>query len=141
MLTFKERGEGQPEAIKAWFYPGNAFGQEFVYPKIRAIELAKVVNEPVLEMPIETTDVTPAETLKSVPVAVVKPTGEEVAVAEEVEAPPAAVAPKAAPVAVVAQAEPQTLPHTASSMPLFALIGLLSLCAGFTLLIVTKRTA
>ena len=22
VLTFKERGEGQPEAIKAWFYPG-----------------------------------------------------------------------------------------------------------------------
>src|SRR5580693_6957583 len=24
VLTFKERGEGQPEAIKAWFYPDNA---------------------------------------------------------------------------------------------------------------------
>jgi hypothetical protein len=133
VLTFKERGEGQPEAIKAWFYPGNAFGQEFVYPKTRAIELAKVVNEPVLVMPIETTEAVPVETLKTVPVAAVKPTGEEVAETEVVEAPPAAV---------VAQAEPQqALPQTASSLPLFALIGLLSLCAGFTLLIMTKRTA
>jgi len=137
VLTFKERGEGQPEAIKAWFYPGYGYGQEFVYPKKRAIELAKVVNEPVLEMPLETTDVVPAETLKSVPVTAVKPTGEEIAVAEVVETPPAAVAAQAAPVAVVAQ----TLPQTASSLPLFALIGLLSLCAGFTLLIITKRTA
>ena len=40
VLTFKERGEGQPEAIKAWFYPGYAFGQEFVYSKKRAMELA-----------------------------------------------------------------------------------------------------
>lgn len=141
VLTFKERGEGQPEAIKAWFYPGYAYGQEFVYPKKRAIELAKVVNEPVLDMPIETTEATPIETLKSVPVAAVKPTGEEVAVAELVETPPAPVAAKAAPVAVVAQAEPTTLPHTASSTPLFALAGLLSLLAGFTLLIITKRAA
>src|ERR1700674_3786594 len=51
VMTFKERGEGQPEAIKAWFYPDNAFGQEFVYSKERALELAKIVNEPVLAMP------------------------------------------------------------------------------------------
>lgn len=141
VMSFKERGEGQPEAIKAWFYPGYSYGQEFVYPKKRAIELAKVSDEPVLEMPIETTTDVPLETLRTVPVAAVKPTGEEVAVTDVVDTPPAAVAAQAAPVAVVAQAEPQTLPHTASSMPLFALIGLLSMCAGFTLLIVMKRTA
>jgi len=153
VLTFKERGEGQPEAIKAWFYPGNNFGQEFVYPKTRAVELAKVVNEPVLEMPIENTEAVPVESLKTVPVAAVNPTGEEVAETDVVETPPAtgeAVATtdavKTTPAtdegALTAQAEPEkTLPHTASSMPLFALIGLLSLCAGFTLLIVMKRTA
>ena len=134
VLTFKERGEGQPQAIKAWFYPGYEFGQEFVYSKKRAIELAKVVNEPVLDMPVETTAVVPIETLKSVPVAAVKPTGEEVPVAEVVETPPAAVA-------VVAQAEPQTLPNTASTLPLFALIGLLSVFVGLTFMFLTKRTA
>jgi len=50
VLTFKERGEGQPQAIKAWFNPGYKYGQEFVYPKKRAVELAKIVNEPVLEI-------------------------------------------------------------------------------------------
>jgi LPXTG-motif cell wall-anchored protein len=130
VLTFGERGAGQPEAIKAWFYPGQTWGQEFVYSKKRAIELAKIVNEPVLEMPIETTATVPVETLRSVPVAAIKPTGDEIPVAEVVEAPPA-------PATVVAQA----LPQTASSLPLFALIGLLSLVAGFTLLIVTKRSA
>ena len=127
VLTFAERGAGQPEAIKAWFYPGETWGQEFVYPKKRAIELAKIVNEPVLATPVEVTTVH-IESLKNVRLEAIKPTGEEVPVTAVVEAPPAAV---------VAQA----LPHTASSLPLFALIGLLSLCAGFTLLILTKRAA
>jgi len=142
VLTFKERGEGQPEAIKAWFYPGYAYGQEFVYPKNRAIELAKVSNEPVLAMPVEHTADETVETLKSAPVAAVKPTGEDLSIAEVVETPPAPAAvaePK--PVAVMAKAEPQTLPNTASTLPIFASIGLLSLFAGFTLLIITKRSA
>ena len=132
VLTFKERGAGQPEAIKAWFYPGQTWGQEFVYSKKRAVELAKIVNEPVLAMPVETTSAVPVETLRSVPVAAIKPTGDEIPVAEVVEAPP-----QAQPEKLVAQA----LPRTASSLPLFALIGLLSLFAGFTLLIITKRSA
>ncbi len=125
VLTFAERGAGQPEAIKAWFYPGETWGQEFVYPKKRAIELARIYNEPVLAMPVEVTSA-PIERLKTMRLEAIKPTGEEVPVTAVVQAPP-----------VVAQA----LPNTASSLPLFALIGLLSLCAGFTLLILTKRTA
>jgi hypothetical protein len=35
----------------------------------------------------------------------------------------------------------QALPHTASSLPLAGLIGLLSLCAGFVLLLITKVVA
>src|SRR5580704_12056933 len=139
VLTFKERGEGQPEAIKAWFYPGYAFGQEFVYSKKRAMELAKIVDEPVLATPVE---VTPerVEVLKTAPLEAVKPTGEEVPVAAVVEAPPAAVVAKAEPQAQPLAAQ-ETLPHTASSLPLYASIGLLSLLAGFTLLIVSKRAA
>ena len=53
VVTFRERGEGQPEAIHAWFYPGKQWGEEFVYPKARALELAKIVNEPVLATPVE----------------------------------------------------------------------------------------
>ena len=41
VITFSERPAGQPEAIKAWFYPGRQWGEEFVYSKSRAIELAK----------------------------------------------------------------------------------------------------
>jgi hypothetical protein len=141
VMTFKERGEGQPEAIKAWFYPDNAFGQEFVYSKKRALELAKIVNEPVLAMPIETNTVPPAEVLKSIKLEAIKPTGEEVPVTAVVEAPPKQVA--AAPVSAPAEKTEiaQALPHTASSMPLAGLIGLLSLCAGFAIVVFTKLLA
>jgi hypothetical protein len=149
VLTFKERGEGQPEAIKAWFYPGYSFGQEFVYSKKRAMELAKVFDEPVLAMPVDNAAAEPVEILKSVPVTAIKPTGEDISITEVVETTPAQaavvqptqVAAQPQSVAVMAKAEPQTLPNTASLMPLFASIGLLSLLAGFTLLIITKRSA
>jgi hypothetical protein len=142
VMTFKERGEGQPEAIKAWFYPDNAFGQEFVYSKKRALELAKIVKEPVLAMPIETNTVPPAEVLKTIKLEAIQPTGEEAPVAEVVQAPPkqAAVAPPAAAPAEKTEVA-EALPHTASSLPLAGLIGLLSLCAGFALVILTKRVA
>ena len=73
------------------FIPGHEWGEEFVYPKARALELAKIVNEPVLATPVELATL-PIEALKTAPVIAVKPTGEEVAVTEVVEAPPAEVA-------------------------------------------------
>ena len=132
VMTFRERGEGQPEAIHAWFYPGHEWGEEFVYPKARALELAKIVNEPVLATPIELP--APVEALKTAPVVAVKPTGEEVAVTEVVEAPPAEVA-----AAETARSPAATLPQTASPLPLVALIGLLSLGAWFGLSALSKR--
>ena len=44
VVTFRERPAGQPEALRAWFYPGHEWGEEFVYAKSRAIELAKETN-------------------------------------------------------------------------------------------------
>jgi hypothetical protein len=135
VMTFRERAEGQPEAIRSWFYPGKEWGDQFVYPKSRAVELAKEVNEPVLATAIELP--APIETLKTAPVVAVKPTGEEVAVTEVVEAPPAEVA--AAAPAATEPAAAETLPHTASPLSLVALIGLLSLGAWFGLSALSKR--
>src|ERR1035437_2262872 len=65
VITFRERPAGQPEALRAWFYPGRNWGEEFVYPKAKAMELAKATNTPVLfpaiEIPLEV-----AEPIKSV---------------------------------------------------------------------------
>src|SRR6202049_1281878 len=64
VMTFRERPVGQPEALRAWFYPGRNWGEEFVYPKAKAIELAKATNTPVLfttlDIPLEV-----AEPIKS----------------------------------------------------------------------------
>ena len=52
VVTFRERPAGEPEALRAWFYPGENHGQEFV-PKTRAVELAKSANAPVFMTAVE----------------------------------------------------------------------------------------
>jgi LPXTG-motif cell wall-anchored protein len=132
VMTFRERTVGEAKAIRAWFYPGRQWGHEFVYPKSRAVQLAKIVNVPILATPVELTPETPVETLKAAPIVAVRPTGEEVAVAEVVQAPPAERAATAQPL--------EELPQTASPLPLFGLIGLLSLGTGLLFWRLSKRT-
>jgi hypothetical protein len=50
VMKFEERPTNQPEALEAWFYPGDDYGHEFVYPEARARELAKRIGRPVLSM-------------------------------------------------------------------------------------------
>src|SRR3984885_4914905 len=66
VITFEERAAGAPEAVKAWFYPGDNYGSEFVYPKVKAVELAKANKQPVPSMPTELAANTtkPAKTMK-----------------------------------------------------------------------------
>ena len=67
MVTFGETPAGTPEAIKAWFYPGDTLGHEFVYPKDQAERIAAATHQPVLssasvqsnQRPVTSTDVTP----------------------------------------------------------------------------------
>ena len=33
VISFEERAAGSPQAIKAWFYPGIRYGEEFIYPR------------------------------------------------------------------------------------------------------------
>jgi hypothetical protein len=40
-ITFYESTPGQPEAIKAWFYPSDTIGREFVYSKAEMAHIAK----------------------------------------------------------------------------------------------------
>ena len=50
VLKFEERPSNSPEALKAWFYPGDNYGVQFVYPQKRATELAKRTKQNVLSM-------------------------------------------------------------------------------------------
>jgi hypothetical protein len=110
VVKFSERPTGTPEAIRAWFYPGDNFGQEFVYPKARATQIAQNVEQPVLTVRDDQAVAPVAET----PVKAVEPSGEEVEIAEVVDT-----------VAPVAE-----LPTTASPLPLVGFVGLLAVGAG-----------
>jgi hypothetical protein len=41
-------GVAASNAIRIWFYPGNSVGHEFIWPRDRAMRLAKATGEPVL---------------------------------------------------------------------------------------------
>jgi len=125
VITFRERPAGEPEALKAWFYPGREWGEQFVYDRSKAIQLAKETNEIVLSTPI-VQEAAPVESLAAAPVEAVNPNGETVDVAQVVEAPPAAAV-QPAPVLVAA------LPKTASNLGLIGLCGMMMLGAGFLL--------
>jgi len=135
VITFAERAAGEPQAIRAWFYPGDNWGQEFVYPKWKAVELAKIAKLPVLYIPdalapnivapVKTATEPPVIALKEVPIMAVRPSGEDVAIAEVVEPPPMQTA--------------AHLPKTASDLPLMAMIGLLCLGLGISLRAVCAR--
>ena len=145
VLTFRERPSGQPEALRAWFYPGRNWGEEFVYPKAKAVELAKATNVPVLFTPVEiplevaqpikTADEPVVVQLKQAPVLAIKPTGEEVELAQVVTPPPAQTQIADA----GTSANSRTLPKTASPLPLIGLFGLLLLGGAVTLRLVEKR--
>src|SRR5689334_24139983 len=99
VITFRERAAGEPEALRAWFYPGRNWGEEFVYPKAKAVALAKKTNTPVLftdvELPVEVAEpakfaAEPVVTeMKRAPVMAIRPSGNEVQLAEVVTPPPA----------------------------------------------------
>ena len=101
VMTFSERPAGEPEALRAWFYPGRNWGEEFVYPKARAIELAKADQHAgPLHAGRDSRRSRRADQvggrslswsqLKQAPVMAIQPTGEEVQLAEVVTPPPAA---------------------------------------------------
>ncbi len=52
-LSFWETPAGQPKALRAWFYPGDNFGQEFMYPKTRVTEINQVAKQEVPEAPAD----------------------------------------------------------------------------------------
>lgn len=136
VMTFSERPAGQPEALRAWFYPGRQWGEEFVYPKSRAMEIAKQANTAVLfteaELPAETSepiksiDEPVVATMKQAPVMAVEPSGEKVELAQAVTAPPAEAEPT---MGAAAPAAAETLPATGSDLPMIGLAGVAALVA------------
>src|SRR5579864_7879755 len=118
VFTFWETPPGQPKALRAWFYPGDNFGQEFAYPKSAAAQIAAVTHQSV-----PTTEAIQAAELPKAEVTQTAPPAEEPREVAQNTPPPA---PEPAPALAPAPA-PQELPKTASPYPLVALAGILSL--------------
>jgi hypothetical protein len=167
-FTFWESSPGEPKPLRSWFYPGDNFGQEFVYPKDRATEIARYSKESV-----PTTTATTEADMATARIATVSPEGVEgeldkstytapATTQAQQEVRPATPAPATELPRETAQADRQTaqadlpqqtaqadiprrtpaadvsadrdtLPDTASPVPMIALGGLLSVGAAFAL--------
>ena len=131
VLTFYEAPAGQPEAIKNWYYPGDNFGQEFVYPRGHFAEVAAVTRQ--------TDAVPPPEVVATPPpanaIAPVQSEGAPAPNAAPLEiaqaAPPATPQTEPAPQSLAAPA-PGSLPETASKLPEIALLGFLFIGGALT---------
>jgi outer membrane biosynthesis protein TonB len=132
VISFYEVPAGQPQPVRAWFYPGDNYGQEFVYGKHR-VDIAQVnpapAPSPVVETPQEPAPVV-AEVQPAPEPAPVETAPEAVIIAAN--EPPAPAPYQPAPAAPV-------MPQTASNLPLFALLGFLSIGAVLALGTFTKR--
>jgi hypothetical protein len=103
VLKFEERLSSRPEALEAWFYPGDNYGHEFVYPESNAKELAKRTGRPVLSMrdDLSSSITEPAKSAKDPSVAALKHArveavnsmGQEVNMANAAQISPAGVKP------------------------------------------------
>jgi len=137
-FQFWETPPGQPKALRAWFYPGDNFGQEFAYPKSEAMQIAAVTHQSV-----PTTYAQNESELTTAKVGTINEKGTEEEMAQNTPPPAATPAPAPenneaaratpAPEAPAPAATPQNLPHTASPYPLIGLLGLISLGAFFVM--------
>ena len=120
METPAANGVAATNAIKIWFYPGNSVGHEFIWPRDKAIQLAKATGQPVLTAKSED---------ESADLSRVDGTGIEAEVATEQPQPQrepvgALATPEPAPMPERNAPAPRTdLPATAGFLPLLALMG------------------
>jgi hypothetical protein len=151
-FAFWETPPGNAKALRAWFYPGDNFGQEFPYPK-HFIQLeASAAASSVTTMPAAptTTEETAPVTQPTEPQNMTQETQKDVEVEQHEElaqatpppqtipAPPPTTIDTTPPQSSADRAAPE-MPKTGSLYPLIGLCGLLSL--GVYGLFRLKRTA
>jgi hypothetical protein len=155
VISFYEAPAGQPQPIKAWFYPGDHNGREFIYSKAEANTIASVAHE---NVPSDVTAVSEnALVYAPQPPPAVDPDADANHSADDDSyvAYPAATAPvvtqpestqespmvdgdttdqdsQPAPAPQDPPATDSTMPSTGSELPLAALIGLSSIGAAFS---------
>jgi hypothetical protein len=148
VILFSERPSGSAQAVKVWFYPGDRIGNEFIYPRKQAIEIAKSTHQRVRAMNDDTSAVTTeansTTAMKTADVGYFDEDGNwrnddpvtTIATVPEPTTP--------APSSTMARADNSTgtsdaratrthLPRTASNMTLFELLGGLALAGGLVI--------
>jgi hypothetical protein len=127
VVTFDERPSGSPEALHKWFYPGDNYGFEFVYPKSET-QLAVKSEQPAAPAEAPTPPaLQQQETVEQPKTGPATPeTVSEERVEEEIVI--AQVATAEAPESSVQD----TLPHTAGNFAMFPILGVMLLSGGFT---------
>lgn len=135
LVTFEERSSGSPEALHSWFYPGDNYGIEFVYPKS--------------EQPVRTVERSALVAAAPAPVPVPEPPPAPVAQALAPEPPtprPDPVVEREEETVIVAETEtepepvPAELPKTAGNFALFPLAGIVLLTTGFAAIRFAKQS-
>ena len=145
VITFYEARAGRPEPMRTWFYPGDEFGQEFVYNKQHLLEVAAETRTTTTTVAAaEPSPVTVTEPVKEeVPTPVVAETpaentylaAEKTEVNEPVEIAQAAPPREAEPIPAAdntTPAAPTELPRTASPMVEIGLVGLIFVVGAIT---------
>jgi len=125
-------GVAASNAIKLWFYPGNSVGHEFIWPRDKAMRMAKATGEPVLTTKTEdeSSELTRVDSVgvdAAVREASTSTTNETQPAPQREQigalaTPPAEPAPTPEPSA--APAPRSDLPETAGVLPLLLLMGL-----------------
>jgi hypothetical protein len=141
ILTFYEVPGSAPEPVRAWFYPGDLIGQEFVYPKARMAEILAAMNK---------SPITVAQNTTTTPAAAPPPATEEQRTEgqAQVETPPPAPTPSPAP-PMEEQAPPPppaedpapapAMPHTSSNTIEIGALGLMCIGLAISLRIANGR--
>jgi outer membrane biosynthesis protein TonB len=132
-FSFWETPAGVPKAVRAWFYPGDNYGQEFPYPKKLVAQLASAAPVPV-----------PMNYNEPAPAAQPEPQPEPAPAANPAPAPAPEPQPQpqqAAPAPAPVTPAPAALPHTASFNSLFGLLGVASLSLAGLLTLADRPTS
>jgi hypothetical protein len=136
VITFYEAAAGRPEPIRNWYYPGDNFGQEFVYSKehLRDIAAAQPATSGFEATPVAAAEPVPEGESAPVAAAIQPPaqdTDESTAPVEIAQAtPPKPEEPALAPPQTAPA--PAELPKTDGNFAGIALMGLMSLGGAIT---------
>ena len=125
-------GVAATNAIKIWFYPGNSTGHEFIWPRAKAVQLAKATGVSVLTTKTEDesselsrVDGAGIDAVEPETQPAPEPVREQVGALATPPAEPAPMPERATePAPAPAPAPRSDLPETAGVLPLLALIGL-----------------